>query len=526
MKNTILIIFIFMLNQFIYGQNNKCDFPIDIKEDETVLDISATEDGFISLKIQKVSKDTFNSKKQIYYIFIDSLKTITKSEVIDDINNKIFVRHKTIIYTKFSNNKWYVFKNNNKYGPFQSIDEGFLINEKNELSFAAIIDGKKYIITEYKMEGPFTRIDNESFLINTNKKVYIGYKENKRYVYNGNIKIGPFDYISSVTTPNGKRYTFIAEKKKKYYFYNETEKYGPYEMIDELHIRFSKDDNIIAYRAKRKGKWFIFFNQKEIGPFDYEPRFEISYDQKNIAYSVWENNKTSIFYNNNKIGTFDFINDIVFSKNGKPCYSFEIENKSYVMYGEDKLGPYDYIDVCSLKTSNIDDSLSYIIESGNRNFVYKGNNKSGPYGKISDYYYSHDGLRLVCEIYNQNKYTLYIDGVIKGISNNSSEVLFSDDNKNYAFKGDIDSNSFIYFNDEKIGPFKYCNTIDFIPKTNILCFHSNYGLGCTIFLKKKLYISSPIYKSNNHKCNYNRSSYNGFVYYDYETKFIRFISYE
>jgi hypothetical protein len=201
---------------------------------------------------------------------------------------------------------------------------------------AAVANGRSRVFMNDKRGVEYDDVSGSTLTFSPDSKrlAYVAQKGGKHVVVvngenefrnvSGFVIIGEFVSDAPVFSPDSKHLAYVAENGSGDVVAVDGKNGRPYEQIPALldSVIYSPDSKHLAYPAKRRGKWIMVLDEREIGlesenPASYTVAF--SPDSQHLAYAVSRNGKWYMAVDGKLGPAYDhiFMNTTVFSPDSK-----------------------------------------------------------------------------------------------------------------------------------------------------------------------------------------------------------------
>lgn len=296
---------------------------------------------------------------------------------------------KNTAYIISRNNEWFVFRNQNKEGPYDKAESLVWSPDAARLAYIAVKDGEFWIVDngrkvsagDYTPQGIFIkgggfaaqtpRVTSPVFSLDSTLIAFTAIEKGKFKNIIGKT-IGPlYDQVSRVVfSPDSGHYAYIAVSRTSTGAQMQVVRDGtagdPYDMIDKpvfspdsarLAYRvmdnqkwrmvvdgkahkpydamdfpvFSPDSTKLAYRARAQGKWVMVENGKAQKPYDVLGVPVFSPDSAKLAYRAIDDNKL-VMVANNREEFYEITKQYAtLEKISRPCFSPDGKHLAYLV---------------------------------------------------------------------------------------------------------------------------------------------------------------------------------------------------
>ncbi|OGE82833.1 MAG: hypothetical protein A2Y39_04965 [Candidatus Delongbacteria bacterium GWF2_40_14] len=336
-----------------------------------------------------------------YSSFIKKLGII-KDENQDfiNVNGKIFGAFTKVIDIFFNDNMtffiWYenfgktfVVINNEKFGPYRTVNKVFLSPEGTGYAIQYKDGSLIFIKTEDEIFGGFEDVKN--FHID-NKNNYTGYiykKPGGEYFVKINSNImGPFQNCSELE--------YHADINAYYFFYTQdnvnfirVNNYviGGYEKYSIIMI--NKIFALVACTKEKTTEYQMVVNY--IGLYSNILEYALGEDNESYIFAYTKMGQVNVVANGIEYGPYRKVSNLCISKNGTNyCFVFEKQyENNYVNVNGDLFGPYPY--VSEAKIGNLNSNFGFIYQKNAKWFVNVSNAIHGMYEGAANLVLSDNG---------------------------------------------------------------------------------------------------------------------------------------
>ncbi|UTC63336.1 hypothetical protein E4O05_05475 [Treponema sp. OMZ 787] len=278
---------------------------------DLILDIHYTDEGILVYRAQK---------DELWYLCYgdEVLGPFEDAQFSYNFDNTLIENGRLFSFKR--NDEWYVHNpyEDKNVGPFNRIFD-VIVSPDKDLLITIEEDREMFLLHNEESIGPFEFvIVCSEWFKNTGNLLY-SYRKTKNAGYAIFVEtkeIPTCGCISQMTVSNNKDrfvYTIKERRDSDAYVISGNEKIGPFNSIDN--IEFSSDDSSLIIKAVSDGRSYIYCNDIEYGPIDYNMHdVELSYNGQALAYNFEENKQ---IYSRIIIDGYNYAGAIY---NGKPLY--------------------------------------------------------------------------------------------------------------------------------------------------------------------------------------------------------------
>lgn len=371
-----------------------------------------------------------------YYLFAGTKKIGSFNKNKDISKIKVLSDRKSIAYIKKDNgaNKdtYYLVKNNEKLGPYDYIDDNYIISPEGNFVFCAKIKNYWFIIKNNIAFGPFNYAKQYKDSYNGIEKYAFWIRINKQYyIITENDKYGPYDDVILINNRlyiNDRNIFYIAKIKDSYFVYAGEKRFGPYEdfcLFSSTNIRQKID-----FGYKDNGFWYVMSGDDTYGPYMAVQDIEITNNESRLTYYAMTDNTWHLYIDNINIAKispdrnpfFKFNDSKIFNYLDKSMRRYYNNQFKFVVFNNKVFGPYTSIEQLRFVDN---ENIEYYAETKDYNQYYISKNKKYKF------------IRLKTDSYPRNCFGNEIANIYK---------------KN--------NNVFISYKKQKFGPFNFIDFFD------------------------------------------------------------------
>jgi len=273
-----------------------------------------------------------------------------------------------------------------------------------------------------------------------------------------------------IFSPDGKRVAYygivreqIKGKLNQWFIGFDGKEMGPYDYVGDL--AFSPNGKHFVYRTIKEihtlqSETFFVLDGEEMGPYEYLGDFVFSSDSKHFAYTAGKKGKHFIILDGKEIGPYDSFSNFTFSPDGKRFVYYEVmkkeNNKSLLIVDGKEIASYDEIQRFIFSPDS--KRFAYAVKEGSERFIVLDGKEMGPYeySPYEDYYYytldfSPDRKHFAYKVKKEGKFFIILDGKEMGPYDAAGLFTFSPDSKRFVYVVEKERKTFLIVNglDEK-----------------------------------------------------------------------------
>jgi hypothetical protein len=277
---------------------------------------------------------------------------------------------------------------------FDDIDNVIFSSDGKRSAYTAINGFKSLMIIDNKLEPEYHSIDTAFFS-----------SDSRHIVYHACIDSNDILVVDGKAGLNyDRKFRYITE-------------YSTGKKVDSnvvIEFQFSPDNNRYAYKAFRKGKWFVVTDGQEDLGFDKighkMPLF--SPGSKKLIYTALRDNSWYVIVNGETSPAYDSVRNLGF-----------VPVSNYVAY-----------------TACKDDKCFMVIDDKN----------DTEYGSLTNFIFSPDGKRLAKKVSFNGKDQILVDGIAGPQYDTIRNITFGSDSKHYHYEASNDGNEYIVIDGQPI----------------------------------------------------------------------------
>jgi WD40 repeat protein len=255
------------------------------------------------------------------------------------------------------------------------------------------------VLFDGKELGSYEYVDSTSFTFSSDSAhfAYCASTDRQQAVYLDGRPVERFDALVTFSMrffPNAKGLSYAFRRGGKAYLKLATGEAGPFDDVNGIFFAVSPDSHRFACPVKRNDKWFLFCEDKEFGPYSFEPHPVFSSDSQHLAHVGCETkNSATVFLDGKSLGTFSGVTDVTFSPDGKLHAFAGTRNGKALLYAD---GQVVAEDEAMDQVAFSPDSRRLVAVAGNREqeCIVEAGKRGRTYRSIRSLCFSQDSAHL------------------------------------------------------------------------------------------------------------------------------------